>query len=1032
MWRSDGGRKHEFLICSVPVLVLPTDAMTDFGVTFTSLLGKKDKVYFINKSQRGYRWSEERVVSLLDSIWELSLKPEEEQSFYFMGAIITTPNKCQERRYGLTEISDVVDGQQRLFTFSLLVAATLYTAERLGHDTDVVKDRLPLTLLRNAGRGGRSIGDWRLENVHRSRFEAWKEVVCGDTMPIPASLSETAMQYGKNYKALFERLNELLQPVDSHEAKAGQLASFAQFLDGRVRVLYVSAPDAVSARNAFRVSNTPGEPLDTATLMRMELKETLKGTEDEEEDVNKLEEQFNRGAPGADFEEDDRSMFATARAFMRDVALDPENGPEELISVVKPFRAAAAHFFMRVLPLHSDMLKVFSMRGSITHDKPAYPQFSLRSALRALFALEEAGRRTSRDLNDSAVREESVLWRPVAMRLLDVLNVRDLTSLKGRKLAGHDVATEALKHLERLLLFLMLVKAQGQLAALRKRLNDVLNQLGAFNPQDNNPLEHLQVSNLASALLLQPPETKKLLDTLNCELYKPNASLRTTALRHTLVRLNELFYASHMRDKVVHPMGDLVFNQDWTTEHIFPQTARKDDDGQELDGDFRRFFDCAQGEKPLHMLGNLGPLDTFLQPVARNNPFNEKQVEYRKANNHLMRNVGEVTVYVPGPSFLPAQFVMRHNTLKRLLAENLFGIAADKVQDVTVAYFAAPGAVFHAPAAGGADASTLIETLASQEVFDNFDVLLKQRDRPMVTRLPPQKKRDTYQAFDEALETIDDSEKRDAVRKRIVMLHALAQKGGFGCHLYFLLANGCPQTLSQSSKYLRNSRRVMMAHLFRLGFLKLEDFEKLPLQAAATAAVTAEDAAGAAAPSAGVEAEVPERDADDGAPAERKRKRKYAAHVGDVPEGSFLYRGQPVLFEEFEMQLDANAGVVMQALKALKLETTASCSTDVKKIYIKARGEAAWADLINSTRKKPRGGVAVGGGEPAGGGLGGEGSIHLIHPRSSVPHRSADENDIIIDELAPGEDPAVLARPAGLGDKKQALAEDMALVATGY
>ena len=71
-----------------------------------------DKRYFIPPYQRPYRWDADNVEQLVDDIWN-SLDAEEKE--YFIGSIICI-------RKG-NDKYEVVDGQQRLITLTLILSA---------------------------------------------------------------------------------------------------------------------------------------------------------------------------------------------------------------------------------------------------------------------------------------------------------------------------------------------------------------------------------------------------------------------------------------------------------------------------------------------------------------------------------------------------------------------------------------------------------------------------------------------------------------------------------------------------------------------------------------------------------------------------------------------------------------------------------------------------------------------------------------------------------------------------------------------
>lgn len=76
------------------------------------------KQFFIPNYQRGYRWTKQQVVDLLEDLYEFDQEPTEKQRFYCMQPLVV-----KQKREGEQTWYEVVDGQQRLTTFYLLLMA---------------------------------------------------------------------------------------------------------------------------------------------------------------------------------------------------------------------------------------------------------------------------------------------------------------------------------------------------------------------------------------------------------------------------------------------------------------------------------------------------------------------------------------------------------------------------------------------------------------------------------------------------------------------------------------------------------------------------------------------------------------------------------------------------------------------------------------------------------------------------------------------------------------------------------------------
>ncbi|QOQ87821.1 DUF262 domain-containing protein [Campylobacter corcagiensis] len=94
-------------------------------INLKNLLTQDGRIFEIPLFQRPYSWKEEQVNSLLEDIFQeyekaiLNGKIEESDE-YFCGSIVLSK---QINKKGSNEVFDIIDGQQRLITFTLLASA---------------------------------------------------------------------------------------------------------------------------------------------------------------------------------------------------------------------------------------------------------------------------------------------------------------------------------------------------------------------------------------------------------------------------------------------------------------------------------------------------------------------------------------------------------------------------------------------------------------------------------------------------------------------------------------------------------------------------------------------------------------------------------------------------------------------------------------------------------------------------------------------------------------------------------------------
>lgn len=293
--------------------------------------------------------------SIFQSLWRESIKNPEPLSDYFLVAVILMESRNQGPQLrssayggvgGYTRY-DVVDGQQRITTFSLLVAAVHYckTMFLVQDKDDIDKDNISVRYER-----GNRIGEClpykllfeesqdeqmavifrRLQNVNETFNTAWERIMSALDMPnLTALQGDEFLQYGKNYVTLCNALVNKLNDMTAKD-RMTYLLKFSSYLASHVKVLEVLAPDAAAARNAFTVASTPGEPLDVVTEMKRLLGESLQ----DEESKDRLLNCFGQSFAGEGEEESERAIVATARAYKSDTEISFDAGPESLVMVI--------------------------------------------------------------------------------------------------------------------------------------------------------------------------------------------------------------------------------------------------------------------------------------------------------------------------------------------------------------------------------------------------------------------------------------------------------------------------------------------------------------------------------------------------------------------------------------------------------------------------------------------------------------------------------------------------------------------------
>lgn len=106
--------------------------------------------FFIPSYQRGYRWTEQQVKDLLNDIWEFSKKKKNEYEFYCVQPLVVKRIDEFHKKELKLELNEewyeVIDGQQRLTTFYLILSAMKDAISILGLPTELYELKYQRTI----------------------------------------------------------------------------------------------------------------------------------------------------------------------------------------------------------------------------------------------------------------------------------------------------------------------------------------------------------------------------------------------------------------------------------------------------------------------------------------------------------------------------------------------------------------------------------------------------------------------------------------------------------------------------------------------------------------------------------------------------------------------------------------------------------------------------------------------------------------------------------------------------------------------
>lgn len=205
----------------------------------------ESKMYFIPEYQRPYSWQVDNVGQLLDDL-ETSFTSKDPE--YFIGSII-----CIKKSDNYFE---VVDGQQRLTTLSLIICQLKNLIDSSGVKEDLQKRVLPVDVFND------KTSEPRL-TVRKREFNLYKNFILQDDLAhLPSRPTETEMLFIDNS----DYINKYLKSKNQLFLKA-----FAKYILHNVLCVFVTTNSLSSSFRLFNVLNNRGLPLSNSDLLKNSL-----------------------------------------------------------------------------------------------------------------------------------------------------------------------------------------------------------------------------------------------------------------------------------------------------------------------------------------------------------------------------------------------------------------------------------------------------------------------------------------------------------------------------------------------------------------------------------------------------------------------------------------------------------------------------------------------------------------------------------------------------------------------------------------
>lgn len=219
-----------------------------------------DYVFLIPGYQRPYAWTTEQAGELFDDLagfMQVDGGDVEDMSPYFLGSVVLIKDESSPR-------ADVVDGQQRLTTLTLLLAAirSCVGEQDAGEITPLLYER------GSSIRGTKDRFRLTLRDRDREFFKKYvqREKGISDLLALSDKLPDSQRNIQENARLFLSKLEAISQE---------DRLRLAQFIVTRCYLVVVSTPDIDAAYRIFSVLNSRGLDLSATDILKAQIIGTI-------------------------------------------------------------------------------------------------------------------------------------------------------------------------------------------------------------------------------------------------------------------------------------------------------------------------------------------------------------------------------------------------------------------------------------------------------------------------------------------------------------------------------------------------------------------------------------------------------------------------------------------------------------------------------------------------------------------------------------------------------------------------------------
>lgn len=262
-------------------------------------------MFFIPKYQRSYAWNSESVSDFIKDLRKCFEKRKlNSPANHFFGGILSVkhsvPGTVNQHKY------EIIDGQQRIATFTLLVACLIKTYKELQEEANGLGDAANESIIRGrieklserfiefSQEVQRVVTPVEVLELSKADRSFYKELI-RNMSPSPSRDSHEKIFYA--YKCLNITVTELITIHTRIEDKIDDLEIVQNILDNDFTILHMVTGSRNDAFRLFQVINDRGTNLTDGDLLRAKTLELLEGFNQQQDAVEEMWDQILADPP---------------------------------------------------------------------------------------------------------------------------------------------------------------------------------------------------------------------------------------------------------------------------------------------------------------------------------------------------------------------------------------------------------------------------------------------------------------------------------------------------------------------------------------------------------------------------------------------------------------------------------------------------------------------------------------------------------------------------------------------------------------